>query len=253
MNAPRFSGALALCVSVLALGAVAGLHLRNRALAAEVQRLRRASAQSVAAAVTTSPLQSASDQRAERAPPDGARAAELADLRARVRAREEQAARAYAAQAFDASETSRDPETGLTRLEHLRNVGRATPSAAVQTLFWAVLHGEGQVLTEAISIDETGRGRAREFLSRLDETQRAKWPTPESLMALVLSEGVLKVSAIQILETTLDGPGRARVRLRGVTGDDQTVPLVQGGSGWQVRYTDKQVDWAVARLSTESP
>ena len=79
---------------------------------------------------------------------DSAVRREVEQLRAEIALHEQKAGQQYAARAARAShdataiEINRDPRLGLTRLEYFQNRGRATPSAAFETMVWAALRGD---------------------------------------------------------------------------------------------------------------
>lgn len=160
----------------------------------------------------------------------------LTRLRVEVAAAEKRAAEEYAStlDAIEETSTNRDPEKGMTRLEYLQNLGRGTPAAALQTLFWAVLRGEEQVSTQTIGWEETVRPQAQALLDGLPKELRARFPTPEQLAALFISKYVLDVSAIHISETTLKDASSASVAVEGLTGDAQPLPMHLGPGGWQL-------------------
>lgn len=103
------------------------------------------------------------------------------------------------------TETSRDPETALTRLEYFVNAGRDTPSTAIQTLVWAATKGDEEKLAETLSVAGAAREKADILLARLPESERAKY-TPESLAALAVTGELLRGTAMQIAGQSIDVP-----------------------------------------------
>jgi hypothetical protein len=166
--------------------------------------------------------------------------AELATLEATARTQHAAATAQAAADARDLT-TNRDPVAGLTRLEHFRNVGHATPVAAIQTLVWAAINRDEAILAQSIALSEQARSLGADIISRLNDSGRAQAPTPESLAGLTLSSALLRVTAIQIVGETRSSPTHAAITVRGIADKDQTFPIELGATGWRVMLPDKFV------------
>jgi hypothetical protein len=136
--------------------------------------------------------------------------------------------------AIEALDKQRNPEQGMMKLEHMQNVGQATPAAALQTLFWAALKGEDQVMTRIIGWDETVRPKAQALIDRLPAEMRARYPTPEALAALFFSKHVLDVPAIHISKSVFTDAANASLTVKGLTRADQHLPMRLGPNGWQI-------------------
>ena len=174
-----------------------------------------------------------------------------------VRARTEVAelegkARAAAAQKLaDAAAlaANHDPEKGLARLEDFRDVGRGTPAAALQTAVWAALTGDERALAAALSVTGGARDAAEEVLAHFPAEARAKYPTVESLAALVVAGEILKADAAQLTGTVMTDAAHATVSVRLVDPDDEeTVPMALGPDGWQVVVPKKLITALMLRL-----
>src|SRR5471030_3141809 len=137
---------IALVVLLLAVsgGAVAFLHLSN------VQMRRRLAALQLRNQAVTRLRVDNAELKSELARTQGDEAsatqaihADVIRLRGEIAEWEKRAAErnqqltAKAAAESAALDANRDPQKGLTRLEHFRNLGQATPGAAFQTLVWA--------------------------------------------------------------------------------------------------------------------
>lgn len=94
-----------------------------------------------------------------------------------------------------------DPQQSLVPLDQFRNVGRATPGAAFQTMIWAVMSGDDDVLANSIALSAADHAEGIEFLAGLPPELRTKLPTPEHLVGLIFARETLgKVSSMQILD-----------------------------------------------------
>lgn len=141
-----------------------------------------------------------------------------------------------------------DPETELTSLENLRDVGKGTPAAAVQTFFWALLKGQNQIFENAFYLNDDVRESADEFIATLPEAERTKFPTAESVEALAIARSALNVSGIQITNTEKTSDETATVTVRGLTPKDEKLPMRLTPAGWQLVVGEKQMDWALQQL-----
>jgi len=178
---------------------------------------------------------------------------ELIRLRAEAAELEQKAHAAVAGNPADArvSTENRDPEKGSARLEDFKNVGRSTPNAALQTLVWAALKGDARTLVTALSITGSARGKAEALLSSLPEAARAKYPTPESLAMLVVTDEILGYeTAVQMTGTTLTDAQHAIVRVRlAESGKEEKVPVELGADGWKIVVPEKMIDKLKRRIS----
>ena len=177
-------------------------------------------------------------------------------LRSEVRELEEyaRAAAAQKAAATAALAANLDPEMGLALLENFHNVGRGTPGAAVQTLIWAVLQAEERALVASLALASDAREEALQLLAHLPDSARATYPTPENLAALMVTNEILRVDAVQIVDTT---PVDAQhvivnVRLAGTDGTEK-IPTELGADGWKVTVPKKMILGLEKRLNPSAP
>jgi hypothetical protein len=174
---------------------------------------------------------------------------EVAGLEARARAAFDHKAAVTAA-----PETNRDPEKGMTRGEYFQNVGRATPSAAFQTLVWAALKGDDTTLEAMLSVTSAARSNAEELLGRLSADARAKYPTAESLAALMVTGEVVKSAAAQILGYEMSDAQHAIVSFRSSESDKiENVPMKLGADGWQVVVSTGAINALKKRMNHVPP
>jgi hypothetical protein len=185
---------------------------------------------------------------------DGARAiheevlrarAEVADLEQKAAALRDQK-RAQTQAVAEALAKNRDPEKGLTRLEHFKEVGQATPSAAFQSLVWAALNGDDTVLANVVGMTVEARQRAEAWVATWPAEALPK-PTPEKLAATVMSGPITEVPALHILSAAIENDGRTAtlsVRVPHASKPDATerVPMQLGPKGWYVVVSENQIE-----------
>lgn len=121
-----------------------------------------------------------------------------------------------------------------------RNVGRATPEAAMETLTWALDHGDLDELANCYSFNDSTKTKADAFFGSLSEAVRARLGTAERLFAPVLLQQMkdLPIAAYQVSDTI--DPGSDQVQLRfwvrldsGQERDGGTMPFVRESGGWR--------------------
>jgi hypothetical protein len=247
---------LLVCIAAALLGAglvgTISLHrhgalrrLQVAALQEQRDRRRRAPAEVRPMPITTSAAGETTNASAAAQP------AESAKLRAEIAALEKRAEEHFASQseATDAPATNRDPEKGMTRLEYFRNAGQATPAAAFQTLVWAAMKGNDRAMAQTIGVADGARQEVQELIATLPESEREKYSTPESVIALFLAKAMVLVSAIQVVDTTQTDASNATITVRGLMGNDQTLPMRLGATGWQLWEGEKNVEWLRAEFA----
>jgi hypothetical protein len=150
--------------------------------------------------------------------------------------------------------TNRDPEQGMTRLEHFRNVGRDTPRAAFQTLVWAAMKGDEQALAGALTMPDSARQKADALLARLPDDARKRYPNAESLAAIAVAGEMLKGGAIELPGHTLTDVTNAIVQIRTQGGAKEVkLPMRLGPGGWQFVVPERAIDAIARRLVEGSP
>lgn len=173
---------------------------------------------------------------------------EMAEARVEIaalerKAAEQQAAR-VAAVARDAVaiESNRDLRQGLVRLEHFRNRGQATPSAAFETLVWAALKGDQGTLAEVTTLNSATRAKAEVFITTLPADERATW-TPEKLGRLWFTGLFTEMPAIQVLGETVIGVDEVQVRLRlAGRADEEKLAVRLTPAGWKILVPSAAID-----------
>ncbi len=64
-----------------------------------------------------------------------------------------------------------------------QNVGRATPEAAVETFHWALVHGDLDAAAQFVVFSDDTKENREAFMAHFGEAVRAKYRTPERLVA----------------------------------------------------------------------
>jgi hypothetical protein len=111
---------------------------------------------------------------------------------------------------------------------HWRNRGRSTAADAVETTLWAAAGGDVVLLQECLVLDAGAKTRAKALFDRLPPEQRARYVSPERLVAFMTAVGVPlgaaqirtakedvraveaspKVQLVQVSVSTMSGAGR---------------------------------------------
>lgn len=121
-----------------------------------------------------------------------------------------------------------------------RNVGAASPAAALETVLWAAAGGEVEVFARRIQFDPEGRKAAQAWWEGLPPAERARHESPEHLLAFLSIRDVPAGSA------TVESWGRATgpiqpvgVRLAGEGVKPRSVNLVfvRAGEEWKLHAT----------------
>jgi len=127
--------------------------------------------------------------------------AELAKLREEMAALKKttQEATRQAQAATQAARGESPIPVKLTPAGELKNVGRATASAAVETILSAAYGGDVDTLASSIVLDGAALAKAEELFARLPEATRAQYGSPEKLVALMLAKDATGFTGMQIL------------------------------------------------------
>lgn len=181
---------------------------------------------------------------------------ELMRLRAEVTALEKQiriSSSVPSPQADRDTDANLDPEKAPVKIEHLRNLGRETPSAAFQTLIWSAFTGTNASLTESVALSEAASEKLAVLIAGLPEEVRAKYRGPENLVGLFLTADILKSPSVQVLGATDETSDRVVLRtLIGTNPRESRIAMVHRADGWRMAVADFQVDRIIAALRGES-
>lgn len=155
-----------------------------------------------------------------------------------------------------APHTLPDPEKALVRLEQSKDAGRATPAATVQTLVWAVTHGEDAALAACIALDPAAREKAAAFITRLPPNARNAYRTPEQIAGLLVARDVLQNAAYRIVGVApTDGNG-AIVILRVSDGQKEqqgSLTLRHTADGWVMPIIGWQMEDMLRQMGHFTP
>lgn len=144
---------------------------------------------------------------------DRADLARLRDEMKALRASTQEVARQAQAAAQAARGESPVP-VKLTPVNELKNAGRATVSAAVETVLWAAAGGDVETLANSIQLDPPAQLKAQELFGQLPEASRAQYGSPEKLVALFLAKDAAAIAGMQILGQRDVSPDVVGVRVR---------------------------------------
>ena len=135
--------------------------------------------------------------------------------------------------------------------EAWRNVGRATPAEAYETVMWACDRGDLDVLVEAFVLSDAQKTEADRVFNKLPEDSRPKYGTPERMMALLFASGT--PADIQPISAVIAGPEDTIVRARvwndrkGET-NELELPFHRYPDGWRVIVPQWQMNKSLAKL-----
>lgn len=220
-------------------GEIALLREEGQRMSTEWERMRReeAKARQVSAVAGTSGAAAA-----------GPEAREVAALREEVNALKKSAQEfGRVIQAAQAKSAESSIPTKLVPMAELKNGGRATASAAIETVLWAATGGEVDVLAQGIGFTPTAKAKAEAWFAQLSDATKAQYGSPEKLIALMIAKDAAAVSGMQVLgqrEITADDVGM-RVRFGtedGKTKDDSFLLHRSPTNGWQLVLSDPVVE-----------
>lgn len=150
--------------------------------------------------------------------------AELAKLREELTAlRKSTQETARVAQAAQQAARGESPvPLKLTSAAELKNVGRATASAAVETVLAAAYGGDVETLASSIVLEPSAQTKAEALFARLPEASRAQYGSPDKLVALMLAKDAAALTGMQVLGQRDINSEVIGVRVRLATDDGKT-------------------------------
>jgi hypothetical protein len=153
---------------------------------------------------------------------------------------------------------NRDPSQGMVATEHLRSVGHATPGDAFQTMVWAALQGQDELLAGSFSLTDGARAKLEALLVRMDANTRKKFTVPESVPALLLTGEMLKkILRLQIVGVDATAADTATVHTKVTTRvgrlSSQSFPMRYVNGKWTLALEDKMIDSMIESLSRPRP
>jgi hypothetical protein len=154
------------------------------------------------------------------------------------------------AAAAEALTANRDLTKGPVLVQNCANAGRATPVAAFETLVWASMQGDDELVASMIALDGASRALVEAFLARLPESTRRQYPTAGRLAALVFAEALTNLPAVEIVAEKPLERGRTMLTISRLSGKTTDLVMELGPSGWQVAAADRRIfEQFVARIA----
>lgn len=135
--------------------------------------------------------------------------------------------------------------------EEWKNVGAATPRAALETALWAALGGEVETLAAMLEFEPKARLAAERMLRSLPTG--GGYGTPERLVALFTAKDVAPGSARLVSETRRGEEASLRVRLTSAEGPSKSTTLTvrRTAAGWKFVVPERAVERYAAMLKGE--
>jgi hypothetical protein len=132
-----------------------------------------------------------------------------------------------------------------------KNSGRATPSAALESSLWAATSGEVDRLAETLVLESGAWDRAKALLLGLPDADRARYGSPERLIALFTAED-LSVNALQVLKQTEISDQHAKLAVKlnysGGEASDAQLSAMKFGDGWRLLVPEAAAEKYLAKL-----
>jgi hypothetical protein len=129
-----------------------------------------------------------------------------------------------------------------------KNEGRATPEAALETFLWAASGGNVASLKDTLVLAPETREKAAEMISRLQDSSRQLYTSPEDLVAVVVA-GILPLDSAQVVarQQNQDDQVIEYLRLKDSNGNTRQVflPLQKTTDGWQMNVPPSAIDQMV--------
>lgn len=126
-----------------------------------------------------------------------------------------------------------------------KNAGRGTPTAAVETVLWAAVGGDIDVLADAISLDAGARAKAEMLLAGLPPAARAHYASPEKLVALFTAKDVPVGASMRVVARPSAPADDAKVTLV-LQGETATraieLTLRQRDGNWRLVVPESAVE-----------
>ncbi len=234
-----YSFATCSVLALIALGGLIYIHGRSIDLQAALEAQRSAAARLPRARAEQERLQAlqVSAERLEALRRDHAEIArwqrQIQSLSASAPARPEIAATSPA--------TARDiSNTPLTAAEW-KNVGRATPVAAYETILWAAAAGDLDTLAHSFALGDGGRAMLERTFAALPDTTRAQMGSPDRLLAILIAKEPLP-QATQVLDSMPAESDQASLNVSlardGSTPKHGVYNLRRTGNEWQMVVPD---------------
>jgi hypothetical protein len=181
--------------------------------------------------------------------------AELVQLRAAREAFRKRLAQAAGAQtattpAGNATTPAVTLKPGMVPVDALQNVGRNTPRAAAQTMMSAAQRGDTELAADCLTFDPVERTKLEAFIASLPDDLRAKYGTPELMMASVISGSPKPIAGVQLLNETNPDADTAvqQVQIQYQSGEvrQDEIKFRRDSDGWKQVVSPTTVDRVIA-------
>jgi len=134
----------------------------------------------------------------------------------------------------------------FTRIEQFQNSGQATPSAAFQTLVWAVAKADEAALASLLRISPSGQEKLSAVWNNLPPESRTRLKEPVQLLTLLLAMDILNEDGYEIAGEMPQAGGSVLLRVNrikdGQLQGEKRLPLQQGPAGWQFVIPDDLIE-----------
>jgi hypothetical protein len=126
-----------------------------------------------------------------------------------------------------------------------RNVGYATPAAAIETALWAAAGGDTDLLMKSFILEEAARRKAEALFAGLPGETRRRYAGPEELVAFMAAKDVpLEGARIMTSGDQPEEKQRVAVQLRNAAGSVRQVhiELRDTPGGWRLVVPESAVE-----------
>jgi hypothetical protein len=179
----------------------------------------------------------------------------------KLRQRAEEMARAPVVKPSLSSPSQPEPSAteGMLPVSLWKNVGRATPVAALETALWAGAGGDLDALAETLSFDADARAKAEALFAGLPEAARMQYGSPERLIAMLTAKDIPlgSVQIHRIGESQADKPEDSKLiaQLSDTEGHNKVVlfSLHPEGDSWRIVVPEKVVEKYGNMLTAQPP
>ena len=144
---------------------------------------------------------------------------------------------------------------GMVSVEMMANVGRATPTAAAQTMMWAMQRGDTKTVASVLEFEPPERAKLEAFMATLPEKVRTDYGTPEELIAFVMSGSPRPIVGVQLLSQTQPDADTEmhRVQMQYQNGEvrQDEIKFRREADGWKQVVSPAVVDRVIGYLSAK--
>lgn len=125
-----------------------------------------------------------------------------------------------------------------------RNMGQASPEAALETIMWAKGNANIEALKRCLAFDSESKAKAYAFFDTLPPETRAKFVSAEGLLAALIADAPTAVS-LKILKQNANPDGSVTIDFeaedasKSVDPESKFVFRKTDGIGWQLVYPGK--------------